>query len=92
MSTLMATATLGWAFNPRSAETLFRASLCAAGFSLPLCGVCPASSLGSGTVGLFIINYFRQKNSPTDPGYAVHRQNTTYLSCLQGFARSAPVE
>ena len=27
MSTLMATATLGWAFNPRSAETLFRASL-----------------------------------------------------------------
>ena len=27
MSTLMATATLGWAFNPRSAEMLFRASL-----------------------------------------------------------------
>lgn len=36
--------------------------LCAAGFSLPQCGVCPASSVGSGTVGLFIINYYCQKN------------------------------
>ena len=35
--------------------------LCAAGISLPQCGVCPASSVGSGTVGLFIINYYCQK-------------------------------
>ena len=34
--------------------------LCAAGISLPQCGVCPASSVGSGTVGLFIINYYCQ--------------------------------
>ena len=37
--------------------------LCAAGISLPQCGVCPASSVGSGTVGLFIINYYCQNES-----------------------------
>ena len=46
--------------------------LCAAGISLPQCGVCPASSVGSGTVGLFIINYYCQTKKkkvrgPRDP-------------------------
>ena len=38
-------------------------SLCAAGISHCHSAVCPASSVGSGTVGLFIINYYCQKGS-----------------------------
>ena len=41
----------------------FVQGLCETYTKKPQCGVCPASSVGSGTVGLFIINYYCQKTN-----------------------------